>query len=231
MENAKIFIQQGEALEEVADKDVLVLVVGNPCNTNCLIAKSFAKRLKPSHFFAMTRLDQNRASAFLAEKAGVGVDEVSDVVIWGNHSATQVPDFLNAKIKGKEAVKVLLDQKDWLEKEFIVKVQKRGAEVISARGKSSAASAANGAIDAMKSLIFPSKGDSVFSMSLSAEGNPYGIDPELVFSFPCRNKGHGELEIVPNFTLDAFLKEKIAITEKELKEEKKMIDHLLKGDL
>lgn len=229
MENAKIFTEQGKALDQVANPNVIVLVVGNPCNTNCLIAKSFAKRVNPRHFFAMTRLDQNRAMSFLAQKAEVEVCDVSDVIIWGNHSATQVPDFIHAKIQGKEAPKVLSDHKEWLEKEFIAKVQKRGAEVISARGKSSAASAASAAIDAMKSLIFPSKEGSVFSMGLSSNGNPYGIDQDLVFSFPCINKGNGELQIVPHFQLNSFLKEKIEITEKELQEEKELILHLLKG--
>lgn len=225
MENAKIFTLQGKALNAVAAPSVIVLVVGNPCNTNCLIAQSFAKRINPHHFFAMTRLDQNRAQAYLAQKAGVAVQDVSDTVIWGNHSATQVPDFLNAKIQGKEAVKVLHDHKDWLEKEFISKVQKRGAAVIEARGKSSAGSAANAAIDAMKSLIFPSK--QIFSMGLASDGNPYGIKPGLIFSFPCRSKGNGEIEIVSSFTVDSFLKERIGRTEQELLEEKEMIKHLL----
>lgn len=232
MENAKIFIDQGKALDKVADKDVLVLVIGNPCNTNCLIARSFAKRLSPSQFFSMTRLDQNRATAFLADKAGVSVKDVSNVTIWGNHSITQAPDFTHAKIKGNLVTDVLKDHRDWLEKEFISKVQKRGAEVINARGKSSAASAANGAIDAMKSLIFPSEKGTYFSMSLSSDGNPYSIQEGLVFSFPCTNlKGHGALEIVQGLHLDPFLKAKIAITEKELLEEKALIQPLLKGVL
>jgi malate dehydrogenase len=225
MENAKIFTTQGKAIDTVAHPDAVVLVVGNPCNTNCLIARSFAKRVKPKHFFAMTRLDQNRATAYLADKAGVSVKEVSDVVIWGNHSATQVPDFLNAKIKGKQVPTVLMDHKDWLEKEFMTKVQKRGAVVIQARGKSSAASAANAAIDAMKSLITPSS--EIFSMGLISDGNPYGVKPGLIFSFPCRAKGCGEIEIVKDFNIDPFLKEKISLSEKELFEEKELIKHLL----
>ena len=225
MENAKIFTQQGRAIDAAARPGVLVLVVGNPCNTNCLIAQSFAKRVNPRHFFAMTRLDQNRAKAYLADKAGVSVKDVSDVVIWGNHSATQVPDFLNAKIKGKAASEVLRDHKDWLEKDFIAKVQKRGAVVIEARGKSSAASAANAAIDAMKSLIIPAQ--EIFSMGLASDGNPYGIKPGLIFSFPCTSKGNGEIEIVKTFKVDPFLKERIALTEKELLEEKELIKHLL----
>lgn len=231
MENALIFTEQGKALDQVADKNVIVLVVGNPCNTNCLIARNFAKRINPSHFFAMTRLDQNRGMSFLAKKAEVEVSDVSNMVIWGNHSATQVPDFLHTQIKGKKAVDVLSAHKEWLEKEFIQKVQKRGAEVIGARGKSSAASAANAAIDAMKSLISPSEEGFVFSMGLSARGNSYGIDPDLIFSFPCINKGNGDLRIAPGFEWDNFLREKIRLTEQELKEEKGLIEHLLKGDL
>ena len=227
-ENGSIFLQQGKSLDAVAHPDVLVLVVGNPCNTNCLIARHFAqRRVSPSHFFAMTRLDQNRATAFLAEKARVQVKEVSNVVIWGNHSSTQVPDCSHVTFFGKSATQVLRDHKDWLEKEFISKVQKRGAEVIHARGKSSAASAANAAIDAMKSLIFPSKKDTVFSMALSSDHNPYGIQPGLIFSFPCRSLGAGRIEIVPNLAWDPALAEKIASTEKELLEEKEMVVRLL----
>ncbi len=176
----------------------------------------------------MTILDQNRASAFLADKAGVDVTEVSQVAIWGNHSATQVPDFVHAKISGRPALEVLSDHRKWLETDFVPKVQKRGAEVINARGKSSAGSAASAAIDAMKSLIFPSGKDGVFSMAVGSDKNPYGIKPGLIFSFPCINlKGHGKLEIVPGFEWDPFLKEKIILTEKELLEEREMISHLL----
>lgn len=227
MDNGAIFIGQGEALDAVASKDVVVLVVGNPCNTNCLIAKSFAKRINPSHFFSMTRLDQNRATSFLAKKIGVPIKNVSDVVIWGNHSSTQVPDFLNAKINGSPVLDVLEGERQWLEEEFFIKVQKRGAEVINARGKSSAASAASAALDAMHSLLFPTK--KIFSMGLSSDGNPYGIREGLIFSFPCISLGGGNLEIVKGFIFDSFLKEKIALTEKELLEEKQMTASLVKG--
>lgn len=229
MENAKIFIDQGKALNEVAGKDVIVLVVGNPCNTNCLIARSFAKRINPDHFFAMTRLDQNRAVAFLAKKADVSIQEISNLSIWGNHSSTQVPDFTHAKIGKRLAIEVLHDQRDWLEKEFLSKVQKRGAEIIAARGKSSAASAASAAIDSMKSLIFKSKEGEWISVGRISDGNSYGIKPGLIFSFPCVSKGNGEIEIVGGLICDAFLKEKIALTEKELLEEKQMIESLFKG--
>ncbi len=227
LDNAKIFIEQGKALEGVADPNATILVVGNPCNTNCLIARSFAKRVDPNRYFAMTRLDQNRAHTFLAQKAHVSVEQVKRVSIWGNHSATQVPDFLHASILGKPAVEVLQDHRDWLEKEFIALVQKRGAEVIAARGKSSAASAANAALDAMKSLLFPTAAGDWFSMALCSDKNPYGVAPGLIFSFPCIHK-NGGIEIVPDLLLDPFLQEKIKISERELLEEKQMIEQWLK---
>lgn len=229
-ENAKIFVEQGKALDAVAKKDVIVLVVGNPCNTNCLIARHFAKRINPDHFFAMTRLDQNRARAFLAEKAKVDIQKVSPVTIWGNHSSTQVPDFVNAKIEDKLVTKVLSQDLMWLQTDFVSKVQKRGAAVIAARGKSSAGSAASAAIDAMRSLIFPTKNGEFFSMAKASDGNPYGVASGLIFSFPCFSKeGNGEVKILDGFTVDEFLREKIAITEKELLEERQMIENLLKG--
>ncbi|MBS0626890.1 MAG: malate dehydrogenase [Verrucomicrobia bacterium] len=228
-ENAKIFVEQGKALDAVAKKDVVVLVIGNPCNTNCLIAKHFAKRINPNHFFAMTRLDQNRAKSFLAEKAGVKIEEVSSVAIWGNHSVTQVPDFINAKIKGRLVTDVLAKDQKWLETNFFSKVQKRGAEVIAARGKSSAASAASAAIDAMRSLLFKTPKGQFFSMGRSSDGNPYGVPEGLIFSFPCVSKGAGDIEILEGFILNKFLQEKINLTQNELLEEKQMIESLLKG--
>lgn len=218
-ENAKIFIQQGKALNEKASSDVLVFVVGNPCNTNALIALHNAPKIDPKRFFCMTRLDENRAKAELAKKAGVAVEQVSRVAIWGNHSTTQVPDFLNARIGGKPAADVIRDRK-WLEGEFIEGVQKRGAVVIAARGKSSAASAANAAIDGVKSLMVPTSADDWFSMGVYSNGNPYHIRDDLMFSFPCRSKGNGNVEIVAGLELDRFLKEKIALSEKELLEER-----------
>jgi malate dehydrogenase len=226
-DNGKIFVEQGKALDAVADQNALVLVVGNPCNTNCLIAQSFAKRLNPRHFFAMTRLDQNRAHAFLAHKAQVDILDVTNVTIWGNHSSTQVPDAKNAKICGKHLYDVIKDHQ-WLETEFVSKVQKRGAEVIAARGKSSAASAANAALDAMRSLIFPTKKEHWFSMAITAKGNPYGIDERLIFSFPCVSKGNGQIEIVPGIQFNQFLKEKIKLTENELLEERSLVENLMK---
>ena len=225
LKNAKIFVEQGKALDAVAKKDVIVLVIGNPCNTNCLIAKSFAKRISPKHFFAMTRLDQNRAVAALAKKAGVGVSEVSHLAIWGNHSSSQVPDFLHAKLSGKEALQVL--DRSWLEGDFLTLVQKRGEKIIEARGKSSAASASSAALDAMRSLIFPSSQGDWLSMGISSEENPYGIAPGLIFSFPCRSLGDGKLEIIEGLGIDPFMQQKLIITEQELLEEKAIICNLL----
>jgi malate dehydrogenase len=225
-DNGKIFIEQGKALNAKAAKDVLVLVVGNPCNTNCLIAMHHAPDLSPRQFFAMTRLDQNRAVSQLAHKAGVPITAVSNVTIWGNHSSTQVPDFLNAKIQHQSALHVIKDRR-WCEEEFIPTVQKRGAAVIAARGKSSAASAANAAIDAMRSLIVPTPEGQWFSSAMLSDGNPYGIKKGLIFSFPCRSKGNGKIEIIEGLQLDPFLKEKILLSEKELIEERELTSHLI----
>lgn len=225
-DNGKIFIGQGKALNDSAASGVLVFVVGNPCNTNCLIAMHHAPKIPKNQFFAMTRLDQNRAQAKLAEKAHVSVADVTNMTIWGNHSSTQVPDFVNAKIKGRPALEVIGDRK-WCEEEFIPFVQKRGASVIAARGKSSAASAANAAIDSIRSLIVPTPQGDWFSVALFSHGNPYGIKGDLIFSFPCRSKGQGKVEIVKNVPWDPFIKNKIALTEKELIEERQLIAHLL----
>lgn len=225
-ENGQIFVAQGKALDAVAARDVLVLVVGNPCNTNCLIAAHHAPHLPPSHFFAMTRLDENRAVAALAKKAGVGVSEVAKMVIWGNHSLTQVPDFWHAEIRGRPALEVV-QMSSWLEDVFIPGVQKRGAEVISARGKSSAASAANAALDAMRAVVFPTEGDGWFSCAIQSEGNPYGVKEGIVFSFPCRSKGNGKIEIVKGLKIGDSLRERIAVSEKELLEERALVAHLL----
>lgn len=227
-ENGKIFIEQGKALNEVASKDVKVLVVGNPCNTNCLIALKHAPRLSPSNFHAMTRLDQNRAVAQLALKAKAPVTAVTNMTIWGNHSATQVPDFFNAKIDNKSVPQVITDMK-WLENDFIASVQKRGAAIIAARGKSSAASAASGAIDAIKALITPTPAGQWFSSAVFSKGNPYGIDENLVFSFPCRSKGDGQYEIVKDVPWNDFLSAKIKTSEKELKEERELVSNIIKG--
>jgi len=226
-DNGKIFVGQGQALNNAAAKDVLVFVVGNPCNTNCLITMNNAPDIPRSQFFAMTRLDQNRAQFQLANKAGVGIADVDKVTIWGNHSATQVPDFVNATIQGKKATDVITDR-DWLEGDFMTTVQKRGATVIAARGKSSAASAANAILDGVRSIIEPTKNGSWFSMCVASNGNPYGIKDDLIFSFPCQTVGENKVKVVEGLEWDPFLKEKIAQTEKELLEERDMVAHLLK---
>ncbi|MCH9614085.1 MAG: malate dehydrogenase [Chlamydiia bacterium] len=220
-ENGKIFTGQGAALNAVAAKDVLVYVVGNPCNTNCLITMHNAPDIPRDQFFAMTRLDQNRSVAQLAQKAGVLVTDVTDMAIWGNHSATQVPDFVNAKINGKSVMDVISDHA-WLKGEFIETVQKRGAAIIAARGKSSAASAANAAINGVQALY----GSEDFSAAVYSNGNPYGIADDLMFSFPCK-PNNGKAEIIPGKIIDDFLEEKIKLTEKELLEERDMVKDLL----
>lgn len=224
-DNGKIFIEQGKALGASASKNVLVFVVGNPCNTNCLIAMHHSK-INPKQFFAMTRLDQNRATSLLAKKASAQISDVQHVTIWGNHSSTQVPDFVNATIHGKPLSQIITDRA-WCETTFIPAIQKRGAAVIAARGKSSAASAANAVIGSIRSLVFPTKKGEWFSVALFSDHNPYNIKPGLIFSFPCISKGNGEIQIVPDLTIDPFLKEKIALSEQELIEEKAMIQDLL----
>ncbi len=221
-ENGSIFVSQGKALGSVAAEGAIILVVGNPCNTNCLIAQKYAGK---HCFYSMTRLDQNRAISMLARKAGVRVRDVSPIAIWGNHSSTQVPDFLNAYIHKKSVVEVIRDRK-WLEETFVSDIQKRGAVVIAARGKSSAASAASAAIDSMKSLLTPTPEGEWFSIGINSNGNPYGIEPGLIFSFPCRSNGKGQVEIVKGLKWDPFLKEKIHLTEKELIEERMLVKNL-----
>ena len=214
-ENGKIFIEQGRALNDAAKPDVKILVVGNPCNTNCLIAMTNAPKIPRKNFHAMTKLDEHRAKHQLAKKAGVDIHEVENVTIWGNHSSTQVPDFHHAKIKNQPASQVINDI-EWLEGDFIKTIQKRGAAVIEARGKSSAASAAHAALEAFKDIITPTPYGKWYSSGVCSDNNPYGIEKNLIFSFPCRTKENGEWEIVEDLTLSPFLKEKIETTEKEL---------------
>lgn len=221
-ENGKIFIDQGKALNAVANPNVRVLVVGNPCNTNCLIAMHNAPNIPAKNFHAMTRLDQNRAISLLAKKAQVDVKDVSNVIIWGNHSSTQVPDFFNAQIKNHSVLDSIEDKK-WLENDFILKVQKRGAEIIAARGKSSAASAASAALDAMKAIIYPTPAGQWYSSAVISDHNPYGIEKNLIFSFPCRTHADGSYEIVKDIPLNDFLKNKIDLTERELMEERQLV--------
>ena len=225
-ENGKIFQVQGKALSDSASKNVRVLVVGNPCNTNTLIAIHNAKNIPPGHFQAMMRLDQNRASAFLAEKAKVPVEHISNMTIWGNHSSTQVPDFYHAEINGISALDAISDM-EWLQGDFLKKVQNRGAEIIKARGKSSAASAASSAIDAMRAILEPTPSNHSFSAGIYSAKNSYGIDQDLVFSFPCKSNGDGEFQEVKGITWNADLEQKIRLSEKELIEERDMIRDLL----
>src|SRR5580765_4334065 len=191
--NGKIFIGQGQAIQKNAAADVRVLVVGNPCNTNCLIAMNNAKEIPSNRWFAMTRLDENRARAQLAHKAGVSIHSVTNMTIWGNHSSTQYPDFYNARIDGRPANEVIGDEK-WLKEDFIAAVQQRGAAIIKARGLSSAASAANAAIDTVRSLINDTAANDWHSVGLCSDGS-YGVEKGLISSFPVRVRD-GKWEIV-----------------------------------
>jgi malate dehydrogenase len=225
--NAEIFIGQGKALAAHAAPDVRILVVANPCNTNCLIAYHHGKDIPAERWTAMTRLDHNRARNALAKKAGVGDGDVTCVTIWGNHSNTQYPDFTNARIKGRPATEVITDR-DWLENVFVPQCQNRGAAVIKARGQSSAMSAANGAIDHVKSLLSPTPADDWVSAAVVSKGE-YGVPAGLVFSYPCRSDGKGNFRIVEGLKLDAFGQQKFAVTQKELEEERAIVADLLKG--
>lgn len=224
--NGPIFVSQGKAINDFAAKDVRIVVVANPCNSNCLVAKANAPDVPADRWFAMTRLDQNRAVAQLAEKAGVAVSDVTNVGIWGNHSATQFPNFEHAKINGKPAEEVI-DDRAWLEGEFIDVVQKRGAAIIQARGKSSAASAANAALDTIRSVINPTPDGDWFSAAILSDGNPYGIADGLFYSFPLRSDGKGNIEIVAGLELSDYALGKAKVTEEELLSERESIQDLL----
>ncbi|RMH73695.1 MAG: malate dehydrogenase [Gemmatimonadetes bacterium] len=223
-ENGPIFIGQGKALTRAAD-DLRVLVVGNPANTNCLIAAHHADGVPKDRFAAMTRLDQNRAMSQLAAKAGVPVTAVTNMTIWGNHSATQYPDAENAKINGKPVFEVI-DDHDWLRGDFITTVQKRGAAIIEARGASSAASAASAALDHIKSMITPTPEGDWFSSAVVSDGS-YGVDEGLYFSFPVTSDGNGNATIVQDIPLSDFGKDKLAKTLAELRTEKETVADLL----
>jgi malate dehydrogenase len=223
--NGKIFIGQGEALARNAAPDVRILVVGNPCNTNCLIAWRNGRDIPADRWNAMTRLDHNRALAALAKKAGVGNEDVTRVTIWGNHSSTQWVDWQNARIRGKPAEQVIGDRA-WFETVFLPQCQTRGAAVIKARGQSSATSAANGAIDHVKSWLRPSPADDWVSAALVSKGE-YGVPPGLVFGYPVRGDGNGNFQIVPGLQFDAFGQEKFRLTLQELQEELDAVKHLL----
>ena len=225
-ENGPIFVGQGQALARAA-ADVRVLVVGNPANTNGLIAMSHGHKagIPRDRFQAMTRLDQNRAQAQLAQKAGVQVSAVTNMAIWGNHSATQYPDAENARIEGRPVPDVI-GHHAWLREEFIQIVQQRGAAVIDARGLSSAASAANAALDHIVSVESATPAGDFFSAGVYSDGS-YGIDEGLMFSFPIRSDGQGGWEIVQDLELSDFARAKIKATEDELKEERAVIADLL----
>ncbi len=222
--NGKIFIGQGQAIERNANADVRILVVGNPCNTNCLIAMNNAKEIPRDRWFAMTRLDENRARAQLAHKAGVEITRVTNMAIWGNHSSTQYPDFYNAKIDNKSADKVIGDEK-WLKNDFIAAVQQRGAAIIKARGLSSAASAANAVIDTVRSLTADTPEDDWHSVALCSDGS-YDVEKDLISSFPTRVRG-GKLEIVQKLPINDFSRDRIEKSVAELKEEKSLVAELL----
>ena len=221
--NGGIFKPQGQALNDHAAEDVKILVVGNPANTNCLIAKSNAPDIPGERFTAMTRLDHNRAIGQLADKVEAKVGEITNMTIWGNHSTTQYPDIVHAKVRGQNAAEVV-DDRQWIEDEFIPTVQKRGAAVIEARGASSAASAANAAIDHVHDWVLGTQGDDWVSMSIPSDGS-YGVDEGLISSFPvrCRN---GSYEIVQGLEIDDFSRSRIDITVNELKEERDAVKNL-----
>lgn len=223
--NGPIFTGQGKAINAVAAPGVRILTVANPCNTNCFIARSHAPKVPPDRWFAMTRLDQNRAAAQLARKAGVPVGQVTRMAIWGNHSDTQYPDYKNARIGGRPAVEVITDAA-WFAETYIPTVAKRGAAVIKARGASSAASAANAAIDSLRSAVTPTPQVDCFSAGVLSDGNPYGIPAGLIYSFPLRTDGQS-WSIVPGFSVDADARKRLDASAEELKSEREAVKDLL----
>ena len=223
--NGPIFVGQGRAINDNAASDVRVAVVGNPCNTNCLIAMHSAPDVPDERFTAMTRLDQNRAQAQLAAKAGVAITKVDNTLIWGNHSATQVPDFFHATIDGVPAHEAIADR-EWLEGEFISRVQKRGAEIIAARGLSSAASAANGLIDHVADLVNATPDGEWRSVCVKSDGS-YGVPEGLISSFPVRSDGAGGWNIVAGLELNDFLTARLKATTGELSHERELVADLL----
>ena len=223
--NGGIFVGQGKALNENAGKDVRVLVVGNPCNTNCLIAMHNAPKIPRERWFAMTALDENRAKIQLAQKAGVAVSDVTNLTIWGNHSATQYPDFTNTKILGKPA-QAVIDDDEWLQGDFIKTVQQRGSAIIKARGASSAASAANAALDTIMRITTPTAEGDWFSAAIPSDGS-YGIPEGLIFSYPLRSSGNEVPEVVQGIELDEFSQEKIQATRSELEMEREAVKEML----
>jgi len=222
--NGGIFGPQGRAIAAHASDDVRVLVVGNPCNTNCLIARSNAPEVPPERWFAMTRLDQNRARAQLAAKAGVAVAGVANVAIWGNHSATQYPDFANATISGRPAMSVI-DDHGWLRGEFVTGVQQRGAAIIAARGASSAAAAASAVIDSVRSVVEPTPHGDNAALAVVSRGE-YGTPEGLQFGFPVVSDG-SSWRVAEGFELDDFASQKLRLTTDELLSEREAVQDLL----
>jgi len=222
--NGPIFVEEGKAVAQHAAPGVRVVVVGNPCNTNCLIARANARSLTDDRWSAMTRLDQNRARSLLANKAGARVKDVKKLAIWGNHSATLYPDFTNATVNGEAASEVI--DRGWLEKEFLAEVQQRGAAVIAARGASSAFSAAQALVDHVRSLVTATPPGDCFSAAVLSDGS-YGVPEGLVSSFPLHSKGDGGYEIVRGVKLDRFATEKLAATVAELEKERDLVKDLL----
>lgn len=222
--NGKIFVGQGKAIEKNAAQDVRVLVVGNPCNTNCWIAMDSAPSIPKNRWFAMTRLDENRAKAQLAIKAGVHVTSVTNMTIWGNHSSTQYPDFYNAKINGQPATQVINDEK-WLKETFIPTVQERGAAILKARGLSSAASAANAAIDTVKSIITPTPKNDWTSIAVCSNGS-YGTQPGVITSLPIQSDGK-DWHVVQGLPINDFSRSKIDLSVAELVNEQSTVKTIL----
>jgi malate dehydrogenase len=222
--NGRIFVGQGQAISKHAAGDVRVLVVGNPCNTNCLIAMNNAPGVARDRFYAMTRLDENRARTQLARKASVDVTAVTNLAVWGNHSPTMYPDFFNARIHGRPVPDVI-GHREWLEKDFLTTVQQRGAAIIKARGLSSAASAANAVIDTVRFLREPTPAQEWHSLCVCSDGS-YGIEAGLICSFPMRSDGQ-RLEMVQGVPLNDYSRAKIGASVNELKEEKALVKDLL----
>ena len=222
--NGKIFIGQGQAIQKNAASDVRILVVGNPCNTNCLIAMNNAKDIPAERWMAMTRLDENRAKSQLAQKAGVDITAVTNLAVWGNHSPTMFPDFYNARINGAPATQLITDEA-WLKDTFVPTVGQRGAAIIKARGASSAASAANAAIDSARSIVQPTPAGDWNSVCVCSDGS-YGIEKGLICSFPIRSNGT-RWEIVQGVPINEYARTKIDASVKELQDEKAMVADLL----
>jgi malate dehydrogenase len=223
--NGPIFVEEGKAIAQHAAQGVRIVVVGNPCNTNCLIARANARSIANDRWSAMTRLDQNRARSLLGRKAGARVKDVKKLAIWGNHSATLYPDFTNATVRGKPAADVI--DRAWLQNDFIPAVQQRGAAVIAARGASSAFSAAQALVDHVRSLVTPTPPGDCFSAAVISDGS-YGVPEGLVSSFPLHSKGDGGYELVRGVKLDRFATEKIAATIAELAKERDLVKDLLR---